>query len=356
VLTNPQTQNDYTDPANAPIQHLTFNPLASSLAITYNDFSLQICKLPFKSFITQPSQQKAPFIPRPETTPHSTIKHPPRPIFSHLYNNELLSYGNKIYNIQKSNGKEAIPSICNFGENANHAAWFYNDKFCVISKDNEIKVCKLKLSRVGGGSTSQGHLQAQSKVVQKYSHEGANTILALACINTSLSHLIASSASDKSLTLSDVATGKSYWSVKAGCGSRAAHCIALPNVSCNVGLPAECYCLLACSSTDSGGLVKLWDVRSGTPAAQLRGHVNRREVCNVSFSPCMRYISCGSEDQNGAVVYDLRGGGGEGESNTIVGRCRKNFKDGSIVDVQYNPIYPQMCTGSTCGVVKFYSE
>ena len=130
--------------------------------------------------------------------------------------------------------------------------------------------------------------------------------------------------------------------------------VALPNVSSNVGLPMEAYNLVAAASVDNGGLISLWDIRAACPAATFRGHTNRREGCQLCFSPCMRYLSVGSEDAGGAAIFDLRGGGGEKpKARVLEGR---NVRDGVVTDVQFNPLFPQIAVGSLGGGVKFYCE
>jgi WD40 repeat protein len=159
---------------------------------------------------------------------------------------------------------------------------------------------------------------------------------------------------DRTLRVIDVSTGGDYWSVPNAAGSRKCHALALPSVAASSALPPETYNLIAAASVDGGGLVSLWDIRAASPAALFKGHVNRIANCNVAFSPCMRYISVGSEDAQGAATYDLRMGGGKGAC------CRtkenRGVKDGAVVDVQYNPIFPQLATASLGGIVKFYSE
>ena len=49
-LSNPQPHNDFVDPSRTPISSVTFHPLATTLAITYNDFSVQICKVRQQNF------------------------------------------------------------------------------------------------------------------------------------------------------------------------------------------------------------------------------------------------------------------------------------------------------------------
>ena len=68
----------------------------------------------------------------------------------------------------------------------------------------------------------------------------------------------------------------------------------------------------------------------------------------------MRFLAVGSEDAGGAALYDLTGGGGR----PPVGRCGGNrtVKDGAVGPLAFNPLFPQLCTGSLGGVVKFYSD
>jgi WD40 repeat protein len=111
---------------------------------------------------------------------------------------------------------------------------------------------------------------------------------------------------------------------------------------------------VACASVDSGGLVSVWDIRAASPAASFTGHGNRRDRCGVAFSPCMRFLVVGSEEVQGAAIYDLTGGGGR----PPVARCGENrtVKDGAVGSVAFNPLFPQLCTGSLGGLVKFYYD
>ena len=139
-------------------------------------------------------------------------------------------------------------------------------------------------------------------------------------------------------------------------GSRAAHSIAFPQPSPNVPLSSNNYDLLVAASTDNGGLLTLFDIRCGDIVKRFSGHVNRRDIC-MSFSPCVRYVSVGSEGYySTGTLYDLRGG--NIPMTTKLGRSNQNtvFRDGTTTDCQFNPIYPQLVTGSQSGKLRWYTE
>ena len=64
-------------------------------------------------------------------------------------------------------------------------------------------------------------------------------------------------------------------------------------------------CVFATAATD--GVVALWDLRKDGAAARFTSHANKRDPIRCAFSPCMRFLACGSEDKC-AYVYDVRAG------------------------------------------------
>lgn len=197
----------------------------------------------------------------------------------------------------------------------------------------------------------------KSKHAYSWSFERTQSITSVAAVNYVRSQLIAAACSDKSLHVLDAATGLEMWTVPNAAGGRAAHSIAFPNVSSsNAQLPPESFNLLVAASTDGGGLLSLWDLRSGTIARTFRGHTNRTERCMPTFSPCMRYVAVGSEGNCGAAaIYDLKGGHGPA---VRLGKTSSGavHKDGPVTDVQFNPLYPQIATASLSGNLRFYTE
>ena len=107
----------------------------------------------------------------------------------------------------------------------------------------------------------------------------------------------------------------------------------------------EAYELFATASQDS--TAKLWDVRSCRCVRTFTGHKSGQIASNIAFSPCMRYLASGSEDKS-AFLYDLRMG-------TVLHRIRGVHGD-AVMDVAFNPLYPQLATACLDGRVHFYAD
>jgi WD40 repeat protein len=123
---------------------------------------------------------------------------------------------------------------------------------------------------------------------------------------------------------------------------RSIHCIALPQPSVHVPLSQLAYNIFATAATDN--VISLWDVRTPRSVCRITSHVNRREKCQCSFSPCLRYLTAASEDRS-ARIFDIRGGK---EIAKIVGH-----RD-VVSSVAYHPIHPQLVTASYDGSLKCY--
>ena len=87
--------------------------------------------------------------------------------------------------------------------------------------------------------------------------------------------------------------------------------------------------------------------RAARCAAKFANHTNRREPnVGCAFSPCLRYVACGSEDR-AAYIYDVRTG-------TQVAKLPGH---GDVVSgVAFNPIHPQFASVSYDGTARFYAE
>jgi WD40 repeat protein len=147
-------------------------------------------------------------------------------------------------------------------------------------------------------------------------------------------------------------------------------------------LPPSNLDIFATAATDN--TVSLWDLRAGAArVASFVDHVNRREKVGVAFSPCVRFLAVGSEDGVG-YVYDLRNGrevvyttssrsrvAAEGEEEKQEGggigrerQCRGRRggragppPHGDVVScVAFNPLRPELVTGSYDGGVRFHGR
>ncbi len=107
----------------------------------------------------------------------------------------------------------------------------------------------------------------------------------------------------------------------------------------------EAYELFATASQDN--TAKLWDVRTSKCVRTFSGHRNSQVATNVAFSPCLRYLASGSEDK-AAYLYDMRMG-------TVLHRIRGVHGD-AVMDVAFNPLFPQLVTACLDGRIHFYSD
>ena len=331
TLTCHQEKHDYLLGEDVPVAHVKFHPLSTHLAIVKMDHSVEVKQLPFGG------NKRAPI--QIDGQARGAGQHPSVPGFA----GNLLAYDDAVYDVTKApkSGSTSLPPVLRI-EGATQLCFYYNTKFLLsVSGKNVVKM------HAFGGASGVSRTEVAS-----FAH--GSSITALQAVNSGLSNLVFTAGADRSLRVIDVNTGADCWAVPNAAGGRKVGCLALPGVYPSAALPAESYNLIAASSTDQGGLINLWDVRAASPAALFKGHVNRVSVSGVAFSPCMRYVSVGSEDVGGACSYDLRMGGGRGVS----WRCKegRGVKEGAVVAVEYNPIFPQLCTATLGGVVKFYNS
>ena len=140
----------------------------------------------------------------------------------------------------------------------------------------------------------------------------------------------------------DTITGTISRNIESG-HDRSIHCIALPQPSVHMPLPQSAYNVFATAATDN--VINLWDLRSPRSISRFTSHVNRREKCQCSFSPCLTYLAMGSEDRC-ARIFDIR----TGREVVKLSGVHRDVVSG----VSYHPIHPQLVTASYDGSVKCF--
>lgn len=95
-------------------------------------------------------------------------------------------------------------------------------------------------------------------------------------------------------------------------------------------------------------MLNLWDLRTSNSVWAYNNHINRRETLHASFSPCMRYIGCGSEDNAGRII-DVRMAGRE------LVKLSGHHRD-VVSCVAFNPLFAQVATASYDGTIKFFMD
>ena len=180
------------------------------------------------------------------------------------------------------------------------------------------------------------------KVLTAFETEG-QTIVSTAAVNSFLSHIAVFASSNKAIEVVDYNANKTGRLI-SNAHDRPVHTIAFPSATRYASHPPAVHDTFVTASTD--GDVKVWDLRTRAAAATLCGHVNRAHRVGVAFSPCMRYIACGSEDKQ-AYLYDIRGGA---RISTLQGH-----KD-VVSGIAFNPLHPQIVTASLDGHLRTFID
>ena len=358
LLTGHQPQNDDTAITILPgVTSLSFDPYGEFLATAHNDNSLHILRLPFSKY-RPASKQISDKCPAIESKGYSIsrLDIASRPSWSHSQN--IIAFHDSVYSLSPTS-KNVIEAVSvSEKSDCKNAIFFSRDKVVMCSSKEKIYAQPIRLE-VSDKGKEYSVVQTSSRCM--YSLDPLQHVLSIAAVNEVNTNFVACSCSDKSLHILDPFHEKVLWSKPRAAGSKPAHAIAFPHISFNNSLSPDYFNLLATASIADGGLCMLWDLRSGMPSGIFKGHVNRFDRCMVSFSPCMRYIAVGSEGACGsAALYDLRGGRQKdpisrlGRSKISINKVQ--FRDDTITDVQFNPTYPQIVTGSLSGRLRWYTE
>ncbi|OAJ43998.1 hypothetical protein BDEG_27300 [Batrachochytrium dendrobatidis JEL423] len=244
-----------------------------------------------------------------------------------------------------------------------HARFFHRDQYLVTTAGSDIQFRTYTIqhadpakfpSRISTKSilpprpSTAEASHRQTRLVMRLESD-AQTVTALACLNTNLSQYIVSATSDRWLHLWDAETSQPVLTWKDA-HIRPVNCICLGETLEGVATGFEKLFV----STSIGDGIKIWDIRCEStgsssihPVLQFNGHVNRFTGVRCSVSPCGLYIATGSED-NHAYMYDIRMG-------RLVGKTRGNH--GAVVtDVAFHPTIREMATACQDGRVKFFKD
>ncbi len=335
--------DDYEYPCCLPpLAAVSFDSLGEYLAASTVDKGLHILKLPFSKHGSGSTQvmQSHPSVESRRAPPISSC----RPSWSITGGKgKMIAYDNRVYTL--SGTMKSMKVAIDFGEEASNAGFCFRDQILLHTERNKLFLNK-------GGSASALH---------SIPFAGTQRITSVASVNARETNIIAVSCSDKSINVVDIETGTNLWSQNFCAGARPANCITFPNVSNNIPLSPDSFNLLLATSPDEGGVATIWDLRCGELVNTYKGHANRRDQCLGSFSPCMRYIGVGGEGNcASATIYDIRSKGSCPAllHNWNIGKNRDGvpFRDGSVLDVQFHPLYPQLVTSSISGRLRWFRE
>lgn len=346
----------------SPIATLTYSPFGEYLATSHNNAIVHVFKLPFAKYKSASRQIS-------ETHPCSVedkkVQSTCRPSWStnDTSGKKYLAHHNKIYCL--SPNAKSMSIVCELEKDVTNATFFSRNECMLSTKANQISLHRLLYHGNNIDKTTKAiSIRPLYETNVKQANHGTFTfdsqrITSIASVNGSMTNLVGCSCSNKTLHIIDVVQNKVLWSKTDCAGSRPAHSIAFPQPSQNCLISSESYNLLIAASTDNGGLLSLYDLRCKNVVQTFHGHVNRKDQCMSTFSPCVRYVAVGGEGLCGsASLYDLRGNTSS-PMNTELGFNKQKcspFRDGTVTDCQFNPIHPQLVTGSLSGQLRWYTE
>ncbi|CAM9533293.1 unnamed protein product, partial [Phaeothamnion confervicola] len=249
------------------------------------------------------------------------------------------------------------------------ACFMYLDRFVLLARGGAVDMIAYRLPNGSSSATAAGtaprklsdprlgHCAAADTGGFRLMHRwalGAQTATWVDCANGLLSPLVFACSSDRSIHILDAAVGGTARVIRDA-HAKAVHSLALP--------PSAAFgCVPAAggnggtggggSGTDifltaaADGVAALWDLRQDRRCSRLAAHTNHRGRVGLALSPCLRYAAVGSEDR-ACYLYDLRTGG---VAARLIGH------GGAVTAAAFNPLRPQLATGSLDGTVRFWGE
>uniref|UniRef100_A0A7S3VM98 Uncharacterized protein n=1 Tax=Dunaliella tertiolecta TaxID=3047 RepID=A0A7S3VM98_DUNTE len=224
------------------------------------------------------------------------------------------------------------------------ARFYYQDQFVLLSCGNRLNLYRYKLAD-GDMNDDIARFKASSKYrLAACHHTSAQTINDFTASNSFLSPIALLAGSNRCIEVVDCSTMQAVGSMPDA-HARPVHTIVQSaNASLYTSHPREASELFATMACD--GALKLWDLRVCRCVRTFGGHQNSQITVGAAFSPCFRFLACGSEDQ-AAYLYDIRQG-------TVLSRLGRHGS--AVTDVAFNPLHPQLAVASQGGHVHFYSD
>lgn len=347
-------QEDHDLPARSipfPISQLSFSEDASMLGVAITDSSVLTLKLPVSRY----NGAAITYLGHNKRVNNVTFSHDNSMILS-----SSADCTARLWSVGKTDSSAVIFSHCSkqpssgvgktstivnkaFTEEIKDSSFYYLDKFVVLSCSSAIMMYTYEPE----GTDAKNDLKrlqsnGKYKCVHKWSGD-SHSFSTLSCINSVKSPFLLAATSDYKLMVLDTEVGGVARTIDSP-HEKAIHSIALPRPSAFAQVAStDCFNYFATAASDNS--VNIWDIRVPRCTGRYTNHLNRREEVQVCLSPCLRYLSVGSEDKTCRIV-DLRSGK---ELAKLQG-----FKD-VVAGCSFNPLFPQLAVGSFDGQIKFFS-
>eukprot|EP01028_Stygiella_incarcerata_P010182 TRINITY_DN5135_c0_g1_i4.p1 TRINITY_DN5135_c0_g1~~TRINITY_DN5135_c0_g1_i4.p1 ORF type:complete len:849 (+),score=202.20 TRINITY_DN5135_c0_g1_i4:38-2584(+) len=225
------------------------------------------------------------------------------------------------------------------------AQFFSMDRFIAVGAGDEVLIYKYLIEEPEKSGLRRVIDGSRYKTVHRLQTK-SHSITSFACSNTIMSSLFITSNSAKTIEIFDVCSGrKEPLSMIEDAHTRPIQQILLNDAISDPSHAQDNFELFLTSSLDSS--LKLWDVRTSSCVMRFVGHSSRSVPVACSFSPCMRYVACGSEDKC-VYIYDRRMG--------ALACDRIHGATDCVSAVSYHPRIPLLFAGSFDGVLRAYTD
>ena len=227
------------------------------------------------------------------------------------------------------------------------ATFFHTDALIVAASGSGLYVYRYQKPEVDTKRNELKYLQSKNNLKYKltaFHASSAQSITAMAAVNTGPSRYVLCCGSNKRLQVYDVDAGRVVYESVDPLGERAPAVVRVRSPSPYAEY-ADASNVFLTSATDG---VRLWDLRAPERAIlRLANHGFRTHAVGAAFSPCDRFVATGGDDR-AAYLYDVRTG-------LVVDRMAGQSA-AVVSDVDFNPKHPQLITGAHDGHARFYGD
>ncbi|EGD76726.1 hypothetical protein PTSG_08077 [Salpingoeca rosetta] len=220
------------------------------------------------------------------------------------------------------------------------AQFYYMDRFILTAHGTDVCMYKYHLDPTVDDIKRYVN-KSKYKMVVSLRNRQAHALTCLSAVNSFHSHIVLAAASDRSISIFDMNRATLAHTIQRA-HSRSIYRIAQHHGSPVVSHPPDAYNLFLTGALSDG--IALWDIRANECVRACVSHTSRAVPVGFEFSPCGRFVMCGSEDK-AAYVYDIRQG-------LLLNKLGSHLD--VVTDVAHHPLKPVVFTSCMDGRLRVF--